>query len=84
MIAKRWVLEVFTEAERRGLKYGWDGDFTLLGWIHDELQLAYRGPDEEAFGQMVAECARKAGDHFNFKCPVDAEFKLGNNWAECH
>jgi DNA polymerase I-like protein with 3'-5' exonuclease and polymerase domains len=84
VIAKRWLLEVFMEIEARGYKYGWDADWTLLGWVHDEFQIATREGLEDEFGQLAAMCARRAGDHFNFKCPVDAEYKTGNNWAECH
>ncbi|SAK95744.1 DNA polymerase I [Caballeronia temeraria] len=84
LIAKQWLIECFHEAERRGFKYGWDRDFTLLGWVHDELQWAVKEGSEEAFGEMVAGCARKAGDYFKFKCPVDAEFKTGASWADCH
>jgi len=84
MIAKRWLVEVFEEAERRGWSYGWDGQWTLLGFIHDELQFAVREGLEQEFGEMVVECAVKAGAFFNFRCPVGAEFKVGDNWRDCH
>jgi DNA polymerase I-like protein with 3'-5' exonuclease and polymerase domains len=83
-IAKRWVIEVFEEAERRGLRYGWDGDWTLMGFIHDEMQFAVREGLEQQFGEMVVECAARAGEFFKFRCPVGAEFKIGKDWAECH
>lgn len=84
LIAKRWVIEVFEEAERRGLRYGWDGDWTLMGFIHDEMQFAVREGLEQQFGEMVVECAARAGEFFKFRCPVGAEFKIGKDWAECH
>jgi DNA polymerase I-like protein with 3'-5' exonuclease and polymerase domains len=84
VVAKQWIVEIFEEAERSGYRYGWDADWTLLGFIHDECQLAVREGLEEVFGKMTTECARKAGDHFKFKCPVGAEFKIGSNWKETH
>lgn len=84
VIAKRWLVEVFLECEHRGYKYGWDGDFTLLGFVHDELQFAVREGLESEFGPMVVECAKRAGEFFKFRCPVDAEFKVGANWRDCH
>lgn len=84
IIAKQWIIECFAEAERRGLKCGWDGDFVLLGFIHDELQWAVREDLAEEFGQFVVQAAATAGEHFKFKCPIGAEFKVGNNWADCH
>jgi len=32
---------------------------------------------------MVAS-ARKAGEVLGFRCPVDAEAKIGNNWFDTH
>jgi DNA polymerase I-like protein with 3'-5' exonuclease and polymerase domains len=83
-VAKRWLVECFLEAERDGLQYGWDKDYVLLGFIHDELQWAVREGLEDSFGKMTTICARKAGVHFNFKCQVDAEYKTGLTWATCH
>jgi len=84
IIAKQWIIESFAEAERRGLKCGWDGDFVLLGFIHDELQWAVREDRAEELGKFVIEAAATAGEHFKFKCPIGAEFKVGLNWADCH
>ena len=84
LISKRWVLECFYEAERLGLKYGWDGDFTMLGYIHDEIQWAVREDKAQEFGEMVVKAAATAGEFFNFKCPIGAEFKIGRNWCETH
>jgi DNA polymerase-1 len=84
LISKQWVIEVMEEAEHRGYRYGWDGDFTMLGYIHDEIQFAVREGLEDEFGPMVLECARKAGEFFKFRCPIAAEYKVGNNWADCH
>jgi DNA polymerase I len=84
LVSKQWLIEVFEEAERQGLRYGWDADWTLLGYIHDELQFAVREGKEQAFGEMVIAMARRAGEFFKFQCPIDAEFKIGNNWCDTH
>lgn len=84
LISKKWWLECFAEAERRGWKYGWDNQFTCLGYIHDELQWAVREDIAQEFGEMVVACSAKAGEYFNFKCPIGAEFKVGMNWKDCH
>lgn len=84
LISKQWIVECFKETEARGLRYGWEGDYTLLGYIHDELQWAVRDEKAKEFGQMVVDCAAKAGEFFNFKVPVGAEFNVGKNWADTH
>ena len=84
LISKRWLVECMLEAERRGLRHGWDGEFVLLGYIHDELQWAARTELAEGFGQTVIDCAARAGERFQFRCPIAAEFKVGANWHETH
>jgi len=84
LISKRWLVEVWIEVMQRGYRYGWNGDFVLLGYIHDELQFAVREELADSFGQMVTECARRAGEFFEFKCPIDAEYKTGLNWYDTH
>jgi DNA polymerase I-like protein with 3'-5' exonuclease and polymerase domains len=84
VIAKRWLLEVCMEAEARGYKYGWDGDWTLMGFIHDELAIGAREGLEDEIGKMAVECAKRTGEYFKFKCAVDAEYKTGSNWSETH
>jgi DNA polymerase I-like protein with 3'-5' exonuclease and polymerase domains len=84
LIAKRWFVSIYEEAASRGLKYGWDGDFTLVVFCHDEVQAAVRSEKAEEFGLMMKEMAQKAGEHYNFKCPIDAEYKIGKNWYETH
>jgi DNA polymerase I-like protein with 3'-5' exonuclease and polymerase domains len=84
LISKQWIVECITEADRRGLKHGWGQDYVLLGWIHDELQWGVREDLAEEFGQFVVQAAATAGEHFKFKCPIGAEFKVGDNWADCH
>ena len=84
IIAKQWAIEFVEEATRRGYKNGWDADYCLLGWLHDEWQVAVREEIAEEFGTMMVEAAAKAGEHFNFNIKIGAEYKVGSNWAECH
>jgi len=82
LISKQWIVECFKELS--DLRYGWAGDFTLLGYIHDELQWAVRDEIADDFGKRVVECASRAGTFFDFKVPIGAEFKVGKTWADTH
>ena len=84
LISKQWLVECMEAAEARGFKYGWEGDFTLLGYIHDELQWAVRDSVADDFGKMVVGAAATAGVFFNFRLPIDAEYKIGKTWADTH
>ena len=58
--------------------------YELLGNIHDEVQFSCLPEHAKELGQTFLISLREAGKILNFKCPVDGELKVGNNWAETH
>ena len=85
LICKLWIVRVEEMLLEAGLKHGWDGDFAYMAWIHDEIQVACRTSE---IAQQVIDIAqqamRRVGEHFNFRCRLDTEGKIGPNWAVCH
>jgi DNA polymerase-1 len=134
LVAKHWSCEIENTLIDQGWRHGWDGDFAILGFFHDELQVAVRAPgvdireyqnttpytdwtlasakvnDEEALKkkikghkakhlqdwywnaspevQIIGNTSKSAiktvEQQFEFRCPLDCEFKVGLNWADCH
>ncbi|MCP5006671.1 MAG: hypothetical protein GY941_22420 [Planctomycetes bacterium] len=62
----------------------WDKDWWLCSSTHDEYQAAVIKGKEELVGGIMREGFKLAGDHYNMKCPMDGEYKIGNNYAETH
>ena len=84
-MCKQWIVFVEEELQARGLKHGWDGDYAQVAYIHDEVQIACRTPEIAAIVSEVATAmVTKTGLHFNLRCPLAGEAKIGNNWAETH
>lgn len=85
LLCKAWVARTEELLIARGLKHGWDGDFAYMAWVHDEMQIAARTPEIAA---IIAECSQEAmrwaGDLFKFRCLLDTESKIGDNWRDCH
>lgn len=85
LICKLWIVETEELLLKAGLKHGWDGDFAYMAWVHDEIQVACR---TQEIAQQVIDIAQQAmrnvGDHFKFRCRLDTEGKMGQNWAVCH
>ena len=52
--------------------------------VHDEWQIECKEADAETVGQYGVESIREAGVEFKMNCPLDGEFKVGNNWKETH
>lgn len=62
----------------------WNEDFAFVANIHDELQIEARPEIADEVGQAGVDAIRGAGEVYNFRCPLDGEYKIGNNWAETH
>lgn len=85
LICKKWIVRTEERLIARGLKHGWDGDFALMAWVHDEQQVACRTKE---IAEIVCEEAQKAmrdtQAFFNFRIQLDTEGKIGRNWFDCH
>ncbi len=62
----------------------WNLDYKLLGSIHDEYQIEARADHADKVGYLMVESIKAAGISFDMKCPLDGEYKIGNNWAQTH
>jgi hypothetical protein len=80
IICKRWLIGVHTELCAR-FRYGPDGDAYLTLWIHDELVVCCRPTIAKQVGEILVRHAREAGEHYGFRVPLDAEYKIGRDWA---
>ena len=62
----------------------WNLDYKLLGSIHDEYQIEARADHADKVGYLMVESIKAAGIAFDMNCPLDGEYKIGNNWAQTH
>jgi DNA polymerase I-like protein with 3'-5' exonuclease and polymerase domains len=84
VLCKEGLVNIYDELLARGLKWGWDGDFVIVLWCHDEYQIAVREGLEDTVGKIMVEKMQRTGDKFGFKCRLDAKAIVGNNWMETH
>lgn len=80
LIAKQWVWRVDQEIKKQGL------DAEIIAFVHDEIQLKIKGSedDRDYIARQCTKSAREAGEDFNIRIPIDAEYKIGRTWADCH
>ena len=62
----------------------WGKDFAIVGHIHDEYQLEATEECAEIVGRAGVEGLLMAGRKFDFKCPLDATYKIGTDWSMTH
>lgn len=85
LICKKWVCLVEENMRKAGYKHGWDGDFAMMAWVHDETQIACRTKEiAEDCVRIAQESMRQTQKFFNFNCQLDTEGKIGTNWYSCH
>ena len=85
LICKQWIVETNRLFTKEGWKHGWDGDYALMAYVHDEQQIAFKNKDLAKRGVELAQQAmRNVQEIFKFKCQLDTDGKVGKNWAECH
>jgi len=78
-IIMKKALAIFTEYAPK-----WNLDYKLLGSIHDEYQIEAKADQADKVGYLMVESIKAAGVAFDMNCPLDGEYKIGNNWAETH
>ena len=52
--------------------------------VHDEFQYEVGNGFGKRLGALAVASIQEAGIHFNLRCPLDGEYKIGSNWAETH
>lgn len=78
-IIMKKALAIFTEFAPQ-----WGLDYKLVGSIHDEYQLEAAAAHADKVGYLMVESIKAAGIAFDMRCPLDGEYKIGENWAETH
>jgi DNA polymerase I-like protein with 3'-5' exonuclease and polymerase domains len=73
---------------KKALTILWDKlknkDAFVIANIHDEFQIEAKPEIADEVGKIAVESIKEAGEHFNLRVPLGAEYRVGNNWAETH
>jgi DNA polymerase I-like protein with 3'-5' exonuclease and polymerase domains len=59
-------------------------DAFVIANIHDEFQIEARPEIANEVGKLAVESIKEAGEHFNLRVPLGAEYRVGKSWAETH
>jgi len=52
--------------------------------VHDEIQFECPKDIAEEAGKAAKQSIVEAGEHFKLRCPLDGQYKIGNNWRHTH
>lgn len=82
VLMKKALVLLDKELQARGYIPGVNYEFCAN--IHDEWQIEVDAELGDIVGQLAKESIRLAGEHWNFECPLDGDFKVGDSWYATH
>ncbi len=79
ILCKQWVALVDEAITDAGL------DAYIVGWIHDEVQIACRNEEvAKHVGNITGRMAKEAGETFHIRLPIEADYSVGRTWSDTH
>ena len=78
IIAKQWCIEAHKVFRERQIPV------KQVAFVHDEIQIETSERYGEEVASIMVQAASQAGTALGFRCPVDAEAKIGKNWFDTH
>ena len=78
IVMKKALILLDMNAKDEGL------DYKFVANIHDEWQVEVKTEHAEEFGKIAVQALKDAGNYFNMNCPLDGEYKIGEDWSETH
>ena len=75
IIAKKWMVLAYERLP---------ADTNQLAFVHDELQFETKKEQVEDLKFLLESTAVEAGEFYKLRCPVAAESKSGDTWADVH
>jgi DNA polymerase I-like protein with 3'-5' exonuclease and polymerase domains len=66
------------------LENKYKGQYGFMATIHDEWQIECDPKIAEDIGKLGVDCITQSGIILGCNIKMDGEYRLGNNWAECH
>jgi DNA polymerase I-like protein with 3'-5' exonuclease and polymerase domains len=78
-IVMKKALVLLDEQLRR---YKLDAKFVVN--VHDEFQLEVKEEHAQRVGELAVDSIKKSGVVLGLRCPLDGEYKIGDNWCQTH
>ena len=64
--------------------FKWGEDYAMVLHVHDEMQFYVKKERLEEFKSIAKTIFMETKDFFNFRCQLDGEIKVGQNWSDTH
>ena len=58
--------------------------YKFVANVHDEWQIETKPEMADTVGKFAVQSIKEAGLHYNLRCPLDGEYKIGKSWRDTH
>ena len=82
LVMKKATCILYEKAVAQNLIHGKDWGF--CAFVHDEWQILSRPETVSFIAESTTSSIQEAAEYFKLLCPFTGEYRIGNNWAECH
>lgn len=79
-LMKQAMIYIDEEIVRHGLRKS----VIKVADIHDEHQYRVRNEALSIFTEIVLPCFIRAGESFDYKIPIEGDYKIGQTWSQTH
>ena len=62
----------------------YEGRYNFMATVHDEWQLECDPEIAEEIGELGIKAIQQAGKRLGWVVDMDGEYRVGNNWSDCH
>lgn len=62
----------------------WQDKVNMVAHVHDEMQFQVKEELADKLGQAAIKAIKESKFIYNFNCPLDGEYKVGQSWSETH
>lgn len=88
LIMKQALIELESLLQEAGLKNSVQRevrpDYEYVNNVHDEVGIQVLPEYAEFVAKSACEAMTLAGEHFNFRCRINGEAKIGKTWKDTH
>jgi DNA polymerase-1 len=81
--AGAYVMKYYVVLLDKKLKEG-GYDYKMVGNIHDEIQMEVREDQASDVARICEETFTDVTEKLNFRCKLEGEAKVGDNWSDTH
>jgi len=84
IVCKMWVIRMHEIMTEKGFTHGIE--YKQAAYVHDEIQMHYdpKKINGDDLGEISLQAIKQVGVELGIRIPLATDYKIGDNYAQCH